>query len=171
LSRLFADDRLSRDILDNYFSFLHLVLGDTRDALTERCMAIVAELKEPDPLDFSWDGFYDDPRSKVILWTVLARIAESFRRFDARRDWFIGLMQHRSQAISLGPNAFVPRHLTEEPHPFGVEEFKLMFGSLFGPVRTLPRLDALAFERHFGVAPEPLFGPLLAELEAAGAPL
>lgn len=167
----FVDGRLSRDILANYFSFLHLVLGDTRDTLTQRCIEIVAELKEPDALAFSWDSFYDDPRSKLILWTVLARIAESFRRFDARRDWFIGLMEHRSQAISLGPNAFVQRHSSEEPRAFGVEEFKVMFAALFGPLRDLPRPDVLAFERHFGGVPDHLFGPLLAELEAAGAPL
>jgi hypothetical protein len=171
MNGLFEDGRLSRDVLVNFFSFLHLVLGDTREALTERCEAIVAELKEPDALDFSWDGFYDDPRSKLILWTVLARIAESFRRFDARRDWFIGLMEHRSQAISLGPNAFLPRQPSDDPHAFGVEEFKLMFAALFGPLRDLSRLDGLAFERHFGVAPEHLFGPLLRDLEAAGAPL
>ncbi len=170
-SEHFVDGRLSRDILVNYFSFLHLVLGDTRDALTERCMAIVAELKGPDALAFSWDSFYEDPRSKVILWTVLARIAESFHRFEARRDWFIGLMEHRSQAISLGPNAFLPRPPSEDPHAFGIEEFKVMFAALFGPLRVMSRPDALVFERHFGVTPEQLFGPLLGELEAAGAPL
>ena len=169
LSGLFAEGRLSRDVLVNYFSFLHLVLGDARDALTERCVAVVAELKEPDALDFSWDIFYDEPRSKIILWTVLARIAESFRRFDARRDWFIALMQHRSQAISLGPNAFVPRHPSDDPQAFGDEQFKLMFAALFGPLRDLSRQDSLAFERHFAVAPERLFGPLLNELDAAGA--
>jgi hypothetical protein len=170
-AELFTDGRLSRDILVNYFSFLHLVLGDTREALTERCVAIVAELKEPDALDFSWDKFYDDPRSKLIFWSVLARIAESFRRFDIRRDWFIELMQHRSQAISLGPNAFVPRHPSDEPQAFAAAEFNLMFAALFGPLRDLSRQESVAFEQHFGIAAAQLFGPLLSELEAAGAPL
>ncbi|HXP96969.1 MAG TPA: hypothetical protein VN809_09680, partial [Telmatospirillum sp.] len=169
LSDLFSEERLSRDILVNYFSFLHLILGDARDDLRERCAAIVAELKEPDALAFSWDDFYDDPRSKEILWTVLVRIAESFRRFDARRDWFIGLMEHRSQAISLGPNAFVPRPPSDEPQVFGVLEFNVMFAALFGPLWELSRPDALAFERHFGSAPQQLLGSLRKDLEASGA--
>lgn len=167
----FVDGRLSRDMLSNYFSFLHLVLGDARDLLTEQCMTILSELKTPDALAFSWDSFYEDPRAKLILWTVLARIADSFRRFDARRDWFIGLMQHRSQAISIASNAFVPRLATEDPRGFGVEEFKIMFGALFGPLRNLSRADALAFERHFKATPEHIFGAILNELEAVGAPL
>jgi hypothetical protein len=170
-SQHFIDGRLSRDILVNYFSFLHLVLGEARDTLTEHCVAIVTELKAPDALAFSWDSFYDDLRSKLILWTVLARIAESFRRFDARRDWFIGLMEHRSQAISLGPNAFMPRHPSEDPQGFGTEEFNVMFAALFGPLRSLSAAEALAFERHFKASSEHVFGPLLAELEAAGATL
>jgi hypothetical protein len=169
LTELFTDELLSRDILDNYFSFLHLVLGDTRDVLTESCERILDELRTPDVLGFSWDSFYEDPRVKSILWTALARIAESFRRFEIRRDWFIGLMEHRSQAISIGPNAFVQRHSSEEPQIFGVNEFNLMFVALFGPVHKLSQTEELAFQRQFGAAPGKLFGPLLRELEASGA--
>jgi hypothetical protein len=169
LAEHFSQERLSRDILYNYFAFLHLVLGDMRDAMTERCAKIVAELKGTDELDFSWDEFYDDPRSKLILWSVLARIAESFKRFDVRRDWFIGLMQHRSQSISIGPNAFVPRLPSEEQPVFGTTEFNMMFAALFGPLRDLAATDSLAFERHFGTSPAQLFGPLLRQLEESGA--
>lgn len=170
-SDLFAAGRLSRDILSNYFSFLHLVLGDARDTLTEHCLVILGELKTPDTLAFSWDTFYEDLRAKLIMWTVLTRITESFRRFDVRRDWFIGLMQHRLQTISISANAFVPRQQAEDPHTFGEEEFKLMFAALFGPLRSLSRSDSLAFERHFKATPEHVFGALLNDLEAAGAPL
>jgi hypothetical protein len=166
---LFSEGLLSRDVLFNYYSFLHLVLGDTRESLSERCEAIVAELKEPDPLAFSWDDLYDDERAKLVLWTVLTRINETFRRFDARRDWFIGLMEHRPQAISLGSNAFLPRHPNDEARSFGVNEFNLMFGALFGPLRHLSGPDLLAFERNFGSAPQRLFGSLLRELEISGA--
>ena len=123
----------------------------------------------PDPLAFSWDSFYDDPRSRQILWTVLIRVSESFKRFELRRDWFISLMQNRPQAVSIGPNAFVPRPSHEEQHNFGLEEFNTMFAALFGQMRHLSPAEARAFERDFGVAPEKAFAPLLLALEEGGA--
>ncbi len=174
LTGAFSDGRLSRETLVNYFSFLHLVLGDATEAMAADCAQILAEHREPDPLAFSWDGFYEDPRAKLIFWTTLSRIAESFRRFDIRRDWFIGLMQNRPQAISLGSNSFVPRHpghMAEEAPPFGISEFNEMFGCLFGGLRALSPVDRLAFERHFRAPPERLFAPLLAALAESGAVL
>ena len=169
LTGALEDGRLSRDILLNYFSLLHLVLGDARDTLSEQCSAILKELRDPDALAFSWDSFYQDPRAKQVLWVVLVRIAESFRRFDARRDWFIGLMQNRPQAVSLGANAFLPRHSSEPSQLFGVTEFNLMFGLLYAPLRDLSRTEAAAFVHHFGASPEQLLGSFFAELEASGA--
>jgi hypothetical protein len=169
MTEALCDGRLSRDSLGNYFSFLHLVLGDARDVLAMRCAEVLEELRRPDPLVFSWDHFYDDPRSRQVLWTVLIRVSESFKRFDLRRDWFISLMQNRPQAVSIGPNAFVPRPSHEETHSFGLEEFNTMFVALFGQMRHLSPGETRAFERDFGVAPEKAFGPLLLALEEGGA--
>ncbi|MTJ81608.1 MAG: hypothetical protein F8N37_11390 [Telmatospirillum sp.] len=168
LSDLFSEGRLSRDILASYFSFLHLVLGDTRDVLASRCAHILDDLRAPDPLVFSWDSFYADPRARQVLWTVLIRIAESFRRFEIRRDWFIGLMQNRPQAVSLGSHSFMPRPSGAPPDeilPFGREEFLLMFNALFADMRDPSAGEARAFERDFGVAPARAFGALFAALD------
>jgi hypothetical protein len=171
LSGALADGRLSRDMLVNYFSFLHLVLGDARDELAARCVDILADVRKKERLDFSWDAFYDDPRCRLILWSVLTRIAESFRRFEIRRDWFISLMQNRPQAISIASNAFVPRlagHPSEDIAPFGPAEFNEMFICLFGHLRHLPAGESRLFETHFGAPPEAIFGPFFRALAQHG---
>lgn len=168
LTDVFESGQLSRDILPNYFSFLHLVLGDAREDLALHCRDILSALKGSDDLAFSWDSFYDDPRAKQILWTVLVRIAETFRRFDARRDWFIGLMQNRPQAVSLGSHMFqpLPRHEDGSRiiHPFGLEHFHVLFSRLFAPLRRLSASDRRAFETTFGVSPEDAIGHIFANL-------
>lgn len=169
MSRIFEEEQLSREILVNYFSFLHLVLGDMRDTLGRRSQEILEDLQKSDPLDFSWDNFYGDSRAKQVFWVVIVRIAESFRRFDARRDWFIGLMQNHPQAVSLGPNVFLPRQTPEEAPPFGKDEFNLMFGALFAPMRELSPGERLAFQRDFGAGVDQVLGTIFAELEASGA--
>ncbi len=164
MAEAFESGALSRGILPNYFSFLHLVLGDSRETLTGRCLEILNELRAPDPLDFSWDGFYEDRRAKEILWFVLVRIAETFKRFEARRDWFIALMQNHPQAVSVGPSAFVPLHQSEEVAPFGIGEFRTMFSCLFEPLRRLPAAERADFQRSFGAPPEQLFAGLYTNL-------
>ncbi|HIJ63921.1 MAG TPA: hypothetical protein HPQ04_14610 [Rhodospirillaceae bacterium] len=165
----FESETLSRDILPAYFSFLHLVLGDDKESRTAVCADLVAVLKEPDALMFSWDHFYDHLEAKRVLWSVLLRIADAFKRFDARRDWFIGLMQHRPQAVSLGPQAFLPRPSNEEAHPFGRDQFNILFGSLYRPLRHLAGRDLDAFCKLAGGPPEMVLNRFLSDLEASGA--
>src|SRR5271155_5266793 len=45
LTDLLASGALARSLLGNYFSFLHLVLGDAQDEMTTKCQAIVDEIK------------------------------------------------------------------------------------------------------------------------------
>lgn len=165
------DGRLSRELLPNFFSFIHLVMGDRMAVLAARCQDIRAELAP----DSDWGVFYDDPRAEQVLWAVLLRIAETFRRFEARRDWFIGLMQYSPQAVSLSANAFVPTAPGTDKTPppvFGKAEFNILFAGLFGPLRRLSDAQAVRFERDFGAAAaDALLAPLWANLEASGASL
>jgi hypothetical protein len=169
LTDAFDCGALSRDILPNYFSFIRLVLGDAQEDMSELCRRICNDLQAPGNPRFTWDAFYADARAKRVLWAALVRIAESFRRFDVRRDWFIAFMQNRPQAVSLAPNAFLPRHSSEDPKPFGAEEFNTLFGDLFGPLRRLPPADLAVFRQDFGGAPEQVLGRLFAALTAIGA--
>jgi len=174
LSAAFQDGLLSRDILPNYFSFIHLVMGDQMTALAARCIEICAELQREQATGHAWDAFYDDPRAEQVMWTVLVRISESFRRFDARRDWFIGLMQYTPQAVSIANNAFLPLHphaghgAPDKPRPpFALAEFNILFAALFAPLRQLSAIQQRRFEHDFGVPAERVFGPLLSHLDGA----
>jgi hypothetical protein len=164
LTELLEEGAVSRALLPNYFSFLHLVLGDGQEELTAECLAIIEPLRK-DP-HFSWDMFYDDPRAKMLLWGVLVRILDTFKRFEPRRDWFIGLMLNRPHAVSLGAHSFMPlpRSEEEDQAPFGVTEFNLMFGALYRPLLRLKAADEAAFTGQFGAAPAILVRPLVEKL-------
>lgn len=169
LTEMFQSGALNRDILPSFFSFLHLVMGDQANVMAERCSEVSKNMHKGE--FFDWDSFYADPAAKIVLWTVLTRIAESFRRFEARRDWFIALMQNKPQAVSLASNAFIPKAHGDEPqefHPFGAKEFVVLFGCLFNPMRKLPQPDILLFERSLNTTIEQAFGALWKNLEALG---
>jgi hypothetical protein len=164
LTDLLVKGEISRTLLGNYFSFLHLVLGDEQEQLSESCQTLLQEMK-PDP-HFSWDMFYDDPRVKRLLWGVLMRVLDTFKRFEPRRDWFIGLMQNRPHAVSLGAHSFValPRTEEEDLAQFGVAEFNLMLRALYRPLLTLSGEDDGAFTRQFGAPAAVLVRPLVEKL-------
>ena len=174
LGELFQTEELSRDLLPNYFNFINLVMGDGQAPLSEACTAIVAKMRaEPFP-PFSWDDFLADQRVRLLLWTVLLRIAESFKRFDIRRDWFIKLMQYERQSVSLASNVFIPKPKVEADAPkpaFGDDQFKLLFAALFGPMKKLSPEDRSAFQKSFGQTVDAAFAPLWSNLKAAGVKL
>jgi len=172
LTGLFEAGTLAREVLPNYFNFLHLVLGDETESLARLCVTICKDERHEDGVD--WDAFYQDERSKFVLWTCLMRVASSFRKFDSRREWFINLMQNRQHATSIASNAFVPlptENLPEEPHPFGAEQFNPMFAALFGPLRHLSIEDEAHFAEAMRMSPEQAFGEMWTSLERVGAVL
>jgi hypothetical protein len=168
LSELLAKGILDRDILPNVFSFFHLVLGDDAEAYGERCQEIVRELRDETAGEFSWDGFYTDPRAKVVMWHTLTRIATSFKRWDVRKDWFMKLMQYTPSTVSLGQSAFVVREHThdnhDEPHVFTNHHFCAFFQALFTPLTDMDKADEQRFREEFGTDPHHLIGQFLIHL-------
>jgi hypothetical protein len=164
LDPLLDSGQLSRDALPNFFNFLRLVLGEDVDILQAQCVAIHDEIKEAAGETFTWDAFYADPRAKAVLYRVLARIADAFRRFETRRDWFIGVMQYTPTSISLSSNAFMPNKNRDTSYIFGPDEFQRMFRHLFAVVKNPGEAERAVIERELGAAPEQIFGPLLQEL-------
>jgi hypothetical protein len=163
LDPLLESEALSRDALPNFFNFLRLVLGEEVDTLQARCVEIHDELKAAQGEAFSWEQFYADPRAKAVLYRVLARIAETFKRFESRREWFIGIMQYSPASIGITSTVFVTNR-NRESYLFGEPEFTAMFIHLLAPVKALSGEDRTLFEGELGAAPEAVFGPLFKEL-------
>lgn len=173
LDPLFEAGRLDRALIPNLFNFLHMALGEEADAHAIRCRDLLAALREEKGIAFSWEAFYSDPEIKEIFWRVLLRIAESFRRFDLRRDWFIKLMQHRQNTVSLASNAFyaIDHDPAAEPIAFEEDQFALLFHAWFDPLEDLTPPEALAFRRSLGKGPQELIGPFLTRLAACRVPV
>ncbi|HEX9466548.1 MAG TPA: hypothetical protein VGB82_28455 [Alphaproteobacteria bacterium] len=163
LDPLLDAEVISRDALPNFFNFLRLVLGDAVDAFQERCVAAHDEIKAKAGEDFTWDIFYADARAKLVLYEVLMRIADAFKRFDARKQWFIGLMQYSPTTIGVASNVFVPNPKAGK-WVFGESEFTEMFRHLFQPVRTLTKPEYELFATKLGRTPEDAFQPLFGNL-------
>ena len=71
-------------------SFVQQRLGDDGVAdFTGQCEAVLDEVKN-DP-HFTWDFFYDDPRARAVLWTVLVRIALDSQSEEALRSFEAGV--------------------------------------------------------------------------------
>jgi len=172
LAELFHKEVLGRDILPNVFSFFHLVLGDDAELYNERCMERVHELRETLGEEFRWDAFYDDPEAKTVMWHTLVRIANSFKRWDARKDWFMKLMQYTPTTVSLGQSAFVVRERPadhDEPRVFGNRHFCAFFRALFSPLTNMSQEDEARFRAEFGSDPHRLIGQFLVNLAACEA--
>lgn len=150
---------INRDALPNFFNFLRLVLGEEVDAFQERCVAAHDELKAKAGDAFTWDMLYADDRAKLVLYEVLMRIADAFKRFDARKEWFIGLMQYAPTTIGVASNVYVPNPKAKT-WAFGDTEFTQMFQHLFQPVRTMSGADRALFQAKLGRAPEDVFQAL-----------
>lgn len=163
LDPLLDSGELSRDALPNFFNFLRLVLGDEVDALQSACMEVSDGLRAKFGESFTWDMFYTDDRAKLILYRVLARIAETFKRFEPRRDWFISVMQYTPATIGVAHNVFVPNK-GRETYVFGEAEFKRMFRHLFAPVKTMSEADRALYASEFGASPDAAFAALFREL-------
>jgi hypothetical protein len=164
LDELLDSGVVARDALPNFFNFLRLVLGDEVDALQERCVAAHDELKAAAGESFTWDTLYADDRAKLVLYEVLARIAEAFKRFDARKEWFIGLMQYAPTTIGVASNVYVPNPKAKT-WSFGPDEFAQMFEHLFRPVRNMSAADKALFTSKLGRTPEDAFTPLFRQIE------
>ena len=163
LDDLLTREVIARDALPNFFNFLRLVLGDEVDALQARCVETHDEIKAKAGDGFTWDLFYAHDRAKLVLYEVLARIADTFKRFDARKEWFIGLMQYAPTTIGVASNVFVPNPKAKT-WTFGADEFTQMFRHLFKPVRDMSAADQALFAQKLGRTPEDAFTPLFHQI-------
>ncbi len=167
LSVMLDQGILSRQILPNIFSFIHLVIGDEAEVYASRCQDIVKILRDEFQEDFTWETFYHTEEAKRMLWSTLVRIATSFKRWDLRKDWFMKLMQYTPSTVSLSTNAFVVRERgvsPDEPRAFSEREFYLFFHALFSPLVGMPPEDEALFQKIFGMSSAKMTGPFMTRL-------
>lgn len=108
---------LDRRHLPQFFTALHMMLGDDIHADLRNRARIVAESYRGKDDSLDWNGFHQDGRSQRILDQVRIFIAKSFRRFETRRDWFLLVMNQAPASTSLASNAFVSRSAEERSVP------------------------------------------------------
>ncbi|MCA1940578.1 MAG: hypothetical protein LDL26_06225 [Caenispirillum bisanense] len=171
LAPLFNDERLDRSILPNLFHFLQLSLGEQLEHYAEACADIVQMLKLEKGEDFEWDTFYAHPDARAIQAKVLWTIAKAFKNFDARREWFVKLMQYHPSSISLGAHMFIPVPKpvgNEAPAPFGRAEFCTLFQALFAPLHDLPAAERANLHSALDDFDQKRFDRFMLDLAACG---
>ena len=169
LGEAFHSGELDRAILPNVFQFFQLVLGDDNTTYGEHCREILADIRADVGEDFEWDAFYADARAVHIQWHALVRIAESFKRWDVRKEWFIKLMHYTPTTVSVGHNAFVVTGNGEahnEPRVFTNREFGQFFLSLFAPLTNLSPDGEKMFSKEFGKDTHHRIGDFLVHLKS-----
>jgi hypothetical protein len=165
LGDFFQSQRLDRTLLHNFFFFVQALVGEAENEWNAVCAQVLDEMREKTGDAFAWETYYSDPRTQTIFWRVLVRIAQSFKRFEARRDWFLRIMQHKQTSVSLAPNKYVQLGDGLDVAQFGKDEFLNLFESLFAPVKRLTAQEAEHFETATGLTPKAAFDRFFGDLD------
>lgn len=165
------DDRssgITRSHLGRFFAALRMILGEeVYDEIQGRCAAIAAEASSGNGGVTRWEAFYRHPETLLIRERILVSVARIFRRFEARMDWLLIVMNSSPGSRSLGGGAFVAakpgKRCTDD---FDAAKFLKVFQALFAPCDLQDWDEGMrkAFQARWQVTPEAVFGPLLAEL-------
>ncbi len=161
----FAEEKLDRRLIGNYFFFVRSLFGDDVEAMAEESAALAEEIRVASGGNLDWAAFYADPRAKVIFFKVMARVIRAFRVFESRRDWVMKVMQHDPTAVGLSSNVFVERSFDGQALPFGDREFYLFFDGLIRPILRLGKEDVKLFKEATGEDPHRIAAAFLEELE------
>lgn len=165
LDQLFADERLDRRLIGNYFFFVRSLFGDEVDVMAEEAATIAEEIRAQGGGNLDWGTFYADPRAKQIFYKVVGRVIRAFRVFETRRDWVMKVMQHDPTAVGISSTVYLERPFEGHALPFGDREFYLFFDSLVRPIARLTQPDAKLFTEATGDDPARIAGNFLIELE------
>jgi hypothetical protein len=165
LGDFFQSQRLDRALLHNFFFFVQALVGETENEWNAACTQTLDEMRERAGDRFTWEAYYAEPRMQAIFWLVLVRIAQAFKRFDTRRDWFLRIMQHKQTSIGLAPNKYVQLGDGLDVALFGKDEFLNLFDSLFAPAKRLTLQEVVRFEAATGLTPKAAFDRFFSDLD------
>lgn len=165
LDPAFAEDKLDRRLIGNYFFFVRSLFGDEVETMADEAAAVAEELRLANGGSLDWAAFYADPRAKSLYFKVVARVMKAFRIFETRRDWVMKVMQHDPTAVGLSSNVYIERPFEGQALPFGDREFFLFFDGLIRPLGKLSGTDADLFRSATGEDAARLAGNFLSELD------
>lgn len=127
-----AGNGLERRHLVPFFIAIKMILGDEMHADLRTRAKLIAETHRGEDGAIHWDGFHADRRAVLILDRVRLALAKSFKRFEARKDWFLLVMNQNPASVSLASNAFVAKTAEERDTPkFTERHMMLMLDALF----------------------------------------
>ncbi len=160
-------DGIERKRLGQFLAAIRMMVGEEAyEDLHEKAVRLANEHRDVEGI-VDWDEFHAAPTAAEVLEHVLVSVANSFRRFDARRDWFLVVLNANPSAVSTASNAFVPLKPEDRAHfAFTEGHMARIFDALFASVRretfTSDRLRL--FGKRWSASPDKIFGPLFLEV-------
>lgn len=165
LDAAFADEKLDRRLIGNYFFYVRSLFGDEVEQMADEAANVAEDLRIGQGGALDWERYYADPRAKAIYFKVISRVIRSFRVFETRHDWVMKVMQHDPTAVGLSSNVYIERAFEGQALPFGDREFFLFFDGLIRPLASLSPADATLYKSATGDDAARTVGGFLAELE------
>lgn len=158
---------IERNRLGQLFLAIRMMIGEEEhEGLRARADSLAEIHRGADGI-VDWEEFHADPEAKLILENIQVGIANSFRRNDARRDWFLVVLNASPSAVSVGSTAFTPLK-PEDRARFAFNESHMahIFDPLFASVRreTFFGERLRVFSKRWNMAPDKLFAPLFLDI-------
>ena len=146
---------IDRKHLQPFLGAVEMVLGEVRyTELQDRCKAIIDTIPRKGRL-IPWDEFFLHPEALIVLEEIQISLARTFANFEARKDWFLIVMNstHADQSASSQ---------TRKPLDFGESQLVSLLSGVFASVRPSEMTDQAKTEflSRRGVSVEATFGPL-----------
>lgn len=157
---------IERRRLGQLFVAIRLMVGEEEHEEL-RARAVLLAKKHRVGGIVEWDAFHVAPEAALILEHVLVSICRSFKRFDARRDWFLVVLNASPSAVSLGSTSFTPLRPDERAKlAFTEGHMARLFEGLFATMRpdTFDSTRLRGFSKRWNATPDKVFGPFFLEV-------
>ncbi|TAN48205.1 MAG: hypothetical protein EPN26_12900, partial [Rhodospirillales bacterium] len=128
---------LPRGIMPRLVEALRMMLGcDLHEALQQRATAIAHAHRDEKTGVTDWEGVFASDEARAILLEALVALADCFRRFDLRKDWFLLFLNTNPASSAVASNAFFVRSAEERSRhkQIGDAQFSALMRVLFSSV-------------------------------------
>ena len=165
----YASSGISRSQLPQFFLAIKMIVGvDMYEALEADCREIIAAYPKINGR-VPWDDFYNDERILYILEQVQVSVARSFKKFEARMDWFLLVMNSSCDDISISSNVFlgnVGPIKKEKRGQFGRAHLFRILKAFFSNRHpaNMKEEERAGFQERWGVSVDKIFAPIFVEL-------